>query len=208
MGKAFNAYPKARLNCSTCCSGRSKATGDVMEPETYLTFGPFRLDVTQGQLWRGDQVLPLRHRSLEMLRYLAEHSGRLVTKAELRHHVWAGTHVTDTVLRVCAREIRVVLGDAADAPEYLETVGRRGYRFLAGDDREDCPPHLAGPFVGRQGEIETLQTWFQRAAQGARQFVLVNGEAGVGKTTLVEQWLAGPVTGSRVQIVWGQCVEQ
>jgi DNA-binding response OmpR family regulator len=55
-----------------------------MQPGHSLTFGPFRLDVTQGQLWRGAQVLALRRRSLAMLCYLAEHPSRLVTKAELR----------------------------------------------------------------------------------------------------------------------------
>jgi len=58
-----------------------------------LTFGPSRLEVTQGQLWRGDHVLRLRPRSLTMLCYLAQHAGRLVTKAELRQHVWGRAHV-------------------------------------------------------------------------------------------------------------------
>jgi DNA-binding winged helix-turn-helix (wHTH) protein len=135
-----------------------------MQPGHSLSFGAFRLDVTQGQLWRGSQVLVLRRRSLAMLSYLAEDPGRLVTKAELRQHVWGGTYVTDTVLRVSVREIRALLGDSAVTPRYLETVGRQGYRFLVGDDREIAPPLLAGPFVGRQGEVETLQSWFQHAA--------------------------------------------
>ncbi len=54
-----------------------------MAPEHHLTFGPFRLEVTQGRLWRGDQVIPLRPRSLAMLGYLVAHAGRLVTKAEV-----------------------------------------------------------------------------------------------------------------------------
>ena len=144
---------------------------------------------------------------MAMLCYLAEHPDRLVTKAELRKHVWAGTHVTDTVLRVCVQEIRAVLDDAADAPQYLETVGRQGYRFLVGDDREVAPPLLARPFVGRQGEVDTLDSWFQRAAQGARQVVFVSGQAGVGKTTVVERWLAHLATGKGVRIAWGQCIE-
>ncbi len=178
-----------------------------MPPENHVTFGPFRLDVTQGQLWRGAQVLALRRRSLAMLCYLAEHPGRLVTKAELRQHVWAGTHVTDTVLRVCVQEIRAVLGDAADAPRYLATVGRQGYRFLVGDDWEVAPPLLAGPLVGRQREIDTLASWFQRAAQGTRQVVWVSGEAGVGKTTVVDHWLAQLAAGRGVRMARGQCVE-
>jgi predicted ATPase len=178
-----------------------------MPSENHLTFGPFRLDMTQGQLWRGAQLLVLRPRTLAMLCYLAEHPGRLVTKAELRQHVWGGTHVTDTVLRVCVQEIRAVLGDAADAPHYLATVGRQGYRFLVGEDREAVPPWLAGPLVGRQGEIDALASWFQRAAQGTRQVVLVSGEAGVGKTTVVEQWLARLATARSVRMARGQCVE-
>jgi len=55
--------------------------------------------------------------------------------------VWAGTYVTDTVLRVSVHEIRQALGDTAAAPRYLATVGRQGYQFLLGDDRE-VPPFL------------------------------------------------------------------
>ena len=55
-----------------------------MEPEHHLTFGPFRLEMTSGRVWRGTQVTTLRPRSLAMLRYLVEHPGRLVTKAFTR----------------------------------------------------------------------------------------------------------------------------
>ena len=87
-------------------------------------------------------------RSLVLLRYLAAHPGRLVTKAELRQHVWGGTHVTDTVLRVCVQEIRAALGDAADAPQYLATVGRQGYQFLVGAAPEVAPPGRPAPWWG------------------------------------------------------------
>ena len=84
----------------------------------------------------GAEELSLRPRPLALLRYLVEHPGRLVTKAEMRQHVWGGTHVSDVVLRVCVQEIRVALGDAVAAPRYLATVGRQGYRFVGGDDQE------------------------------------------------------------------------
>ena len=74
-----------------------------MGQEHHLAFGPFHLDDAQCRLWRGDQVLPLRPQSLALLRYLVEHAGRLVTKAELRQHVWTGTHVTDRHPRHVAR---------------------------------------------------------------------------------------------------------
>src|SRR5215475_14162021 len=140
-----------------------------MEQEHYFAFGPFRFDVTQGCVWQGDQVIALRPQSLALLRYLVAHPGRLVTKAEVRQHVWAGTHVTDTVLRVSVHEIRQALGDAVAAPQYLATVGRQGYRFLLGEAREVPPLRTPGPRVGRQGDVETLAQWFQRAAHGTRQ---------------------------------------
>src|SRR4249919_3434333 len=112
-----------------------------MEQEHPLAFGPFHFDGTQGRLWRGTQGIALRPQSLALLRYLVEHPGRLMTKAELRQHVWTGTHVTDTVLRIGVHEIRQALGDVAAAPRYLETVGRQNYRFLL-KETLDVPPPL------------------------------------------------------------------
>jgi DNA-binding winged helix-turn-helix (wHTH) protein len=97
-----------------------------MTSEHHITFGPFRLETSQARLWRGEQAISLRPRTGAVLRYLATHPGRLVTKTELLQHVWTGTHVTDTVLRVCIREIRTVLEDAVEAPQYLQTVGKQG----------------------------------------------------------------------------------
>jgi DNA-binding winged helix-turn-helix (wHTH) protein len=99
-----------------------------MEAEDQMAFGPFRLETTPGRLWRGDQVIPLRPRSLAMLRYLVAHPGRLVTKAEVQQHVWAGTHVSDSVLRASVKEIRKALGAAVcrdGRPAGLSVSGRR-----------------------------------------------------------------------------------
>ena len=178
-----------------------------MQQEHHLTFGPFRLDMTHGCLWRGEHSRALRPRTLAMLCYLAEHPDRLVTKAELRQHIWAGTHVTDTVLRVCVQEIRAALGDAAAAPQYLETIGGQGYRFLIGGTLNALSPLPAAPIVGRQREADLLQEWFQRAAQGARQLVFVSGEAGIGKTTMVDLWMARLPPGQALRVGRGQCVE-
>jgi predicted ATPase len=142
-----------------------------------------------------------------MLRYLVTHAGRLVTKAEVQQQVWAGTHVTASVLRASVREIRAVLGDSATAPRYLATIGRQGYRFLGGDDLEGPPPRTAGPLVGRQDEVAALAGWWRRAAHGTRQLGFISGEAGVGKTTLVEMFLARVAAGSGVRTARGQCVE-
>ena len=178
-----------------------------MEPAHLIPFGPFCLDVAGGRLWREEHVIALRPRSLAVLRYLVEHPGRLVTKAELRQHVWAGTHVSDTVLRVCVREIRAALGDAAATPQYLETVGQQGYRFLQEGEETMAPPLPGGLLVGRQHEVETLAGWCQRATQGERQLVFVSGEVGIGKTTVLNLLLVRLAAWGAAWFGWGQCSE-
>jgi predicted ATPase/DNA-binding winged helix-turn-helix (wHTH) protein len=178
-----------------------------MEHEHCITFGPFCFDMTHNRLWWGEDGIALRPRSLAVLRYLLEHPGRLVSKAELRQHIWGATHVTDTVLRVCIRDIRAVLQDSAVAPQYLETVGQQGYRFLLGDVQEPPPLQTTGPILGRQHEVDTLEGWFQRAAKGERQLVFVSGEAGIGKTTVLGLFRARLTHGAPVRLGQGQCVE-
>ena len=73
----------------------------------------------------------------------------------------------------------------------------------------EVPPALGpGPLVGRQPEVEALERWFQRAAHGTRQLVLVSGDAGVGKTTVVDLCLARLGIGTAVRMARGHCVEQ
>jgi predicted ATPase len=178
-----------------------------MEAPHLLTFGPFCLDATHRRLWRGQQPIALRPRSLAVLKYLVEHPGRLLTKAELRQQVWAGTHVTDIVLRVSIREIRAALDDSVATPHYVETVGQEGYRFLMGGESVTPPPLKTGPIVGRQREVAILEQWFQRAASGQPQLGFVSGEVGIGKTMVVNLFLARLAAGSVVRIARGQCVE-
>jgi DNA-binding winged helix-turn-helix (wHTH) protein/Flp pilus assembly protein TadD len=94
-------------------------------------FPPFRLDVTEQILYRDDARIPLMAKPFAVLQYLVEHAGRLVTQDELLEAVWAETHVQPEVLRRSILEIRRVLGDRPEAPRYVETVTKRGYRFIA-----------------------------------------------------------------------------
>src|SRR5215813_1775228 len=75
--------------------------------------------------------MEVRPRPLAVLRYLAERPGQLITSEELLHRLWPGIYVTKTVLRVCVRELRQALHDDSAAPQFIETVGRHGYRFIA-----------------------------------------------------------------------------
>src|SRR5262249_52624695 len=117
------------------------------------------------------------------------------------------------------RDLRIALGDDPDAPRFIETVAHRGYRFIPevsgiaepADDGVSMQSPGADSttpvVVGREAELRSLQRWLHRAMQANRQVVFVTGEPGIGKTTLVDTFLAQNEGGSRVRIARGQCVE-
>lgn len=94
-----------------------------MELAQQIIFGPFRFDRATQCLWQGARAIRLRAKTLAVLRYLLEHPGRVIARQEFAQHVWGGTHVTPSVLRVCIWELRQALGDAGATPHYIETVG-------------------------------------------------------------------------------------
>ena len=175
--------------------------------ERSLTFGSFHLDLLQSRLWRQEQPIALRPQAFAVLRYLVMHADRLVTKAELLQHVWGGRQVTDSVLRGCIHAIRVALADTADTPQYLETVGRLGYQFRLGRAATRLRQAHARPVVGRQGEVEWLHERWLWAREGQRQCAMLSGEVGIGKTTVVDLFVASLSTPSEVGIGRGQCVD-
>ena len=95
-----------------------------------IIFGPFRFDPVELYLWKGEHVVAVQPKPLAVLRALATRPGQVVTKKELLKEVWAGTYVTQAVLKVAIRALREALGESAGASNYVETVGREGYRFL------------------------------------------------------------------------------
>jgi DNA-binding winged helix-turn-helix (wHTH) protein len=94
-----------------------------------LYFESFTLELTSCALLRGTQEIRLRPKAFDVLRYLVEHAGRLVSKEELIKAVWPGVFVTDDSLVQCVGDIRVALTD--DAHRIIKTVPRRGYLFAS-----------------------------------------------------------------------------
>jgi len=187
--------------------------------EQSVVFSPFRLDTLGGQLTRAGVPVPLRPKTWAVLLHLVERPGQLVTKDELLDSVWGDVAVTPDTLTKSIGELRVALGDDPKTPRYIETVHRRGFRFI-GESQVQVSDRLspAGskdtrgrPFVGRAAELERLRALAARAAAGERQIVFLTGSPGVGKTTLVEALLdSGTFTAADCPI-WigrGQCVEQ
>ena len=188
-----------------------------MHQRDALSFGPFQIDPESEQLRQEGRAIRLRPKSFAVLRYLAEHPRRLITKDELLEAVWPGIVVSESVLTVCLSELRKVLGDQAHSPRYIETVPRRGYRFVgtigppapsasaAPPAEHPLPPRE--PVVGREMELARLHGWWEEAQRGERWVALVTGEPGIGKTTLVDVFVAEAAARGEVWTGRGQCIE-
>jgi DNA-binding winged helix-turn-helix (wHTH) protein/predicted ATPase len=188
-----------------------------------VTFGGFRLDATNEQLWQGTHAVALRPKAFAVLTHLVDHARQLVTKQQLLDAVWPGTFVSDAVLKDCIKQVRDALGDDARAPRFIETAHRRGYRFIGeisaegavaqpsvevseaeGHDGAAAP---ASAVLGRDADLASMDTWLERALAGERQIVFVTGEPGIGKTTLVSV-VRDKAAARGIWVAWGQCLEQ
>jgi DNA-binding winged helix-turn-helix (wHTH) protein/tetratricopeptide (TPR) repeat protein len=174
-------------------------------------FGPFRLDVLDERLWRRDESIALGRRAFAVLRRLVSQPDQLVTKEQLIEAAWPQTAVSDAVLTTAIRELRRALDDHPQAPHFIQTVHGRGYRFIApvADERSALPPSSgAACLVGREEPWARLHEWFGTAEQGTRRIGLIAGEAGIGKTALIDAFVSEIGTrGNRVRIARGQSVE-
>src|SRR5262245_45469404 len=181
-----------------------------MDADRLLSFEGYSLDLANEQLLHDGDVVPLTPKAFGVLRRLAEDAGQLGRKDDLRQSWWRDTHDSDGVLRVIILEIRRALGDDSEQPRFIETVPRRGYRFVAPRARPSRRPAGAdehGRLVGRDGVTAALETRFERACAGERQLVFVSGEAGIGKTTVLDAFVARAAREPDVMIARGACLE-
>jgi TolB-like protein/DNA-binding winged helix-turn-helix (wHTH) protein/predicted Zn-dependent protease len=154
-----------------------------MPAEQLLSFGPYRFALDGEQVWRGRHAVKLTPKALVLLRTLVTRAGEVVTKNELLQVGWPQTVVSDDALTACIQELRRALGDDARQPRYIETIHRRGFRFIGkvvsleppvarrkepasieGQGSTQLPPipdngHPAPPLVGRERELAQLQAW-------------------------------------------------
>jgi DNA-binding winged helix-turn-helix (wHTH) protein/tetratricopeptide (TPR) repeat protein len=106
-----------------------------------LRFGPFEVDIRGAELRRNGELVKLSPQPVRLLTLLAQRSGEVVTREEIKRELWCdGTHVDfDRGLNFCIRQIREALGDAAQTPRYVETLPRRGYRFVVPVEAPTAP---------------------------------------------------------------------
>jgi len=101
------------------------------EANQTLCFGPYEITGAKGQVLQRNRPLALSPKAVAMLWTLVQQPGQVVSKEELFTAVWPETVVSEGVLTSRVRELRQALGDTTATPRYIETVSRRGYRFIA-----------------------------------------------------------------------------
>ena len=200
-------------------------------------FGSFALDTRNQCLWQDRAQLALPPKPFAVLQYLVENPGRLISHDELLEALWPETYVQPQVLRTYVLELRKILSDDAAQPRFIRTLPKRGYCFVAEvTDRAEERPKAKLPvqdltaaaerqmrasstpdtcltsddggksIVGRDGELVRLASILQ-ATHEKRQFVFLTGEAGIGKTALIDAFCRQVISPSLVNIARGQCMQ-
>ena len=185
-------------------------------PSTALRvrFDRFELDEANATLLREGEPISLPPTPFAVLCALARQPTTLLTKEVLLNNVWGHQFVSESVLKTAISDLRSALDDNARSPRLIETVSRKGYRFIAETtpiSRQQAqsgvpatePEHHSG-FIGRVDALTRLKQAWELACSGRRAIVWVSGEPGIGKTMLIEHFISsiGEAACAR-----GQCVE-
>jgi DNA-binding winged helix-turn-helix (wHTH) protein len=158
-----------------------------------LSFGPFELSMGERVLRRDGRVLPLGNRALDILTYLANRPGEVISKRELMDHVWSDVTVEEGSLRVHVAAIRKAIGDGQFGNRYIANIKGRGYSFVGtvvrlgdgkggGSDSLNFQGRLAAQplmLIGGEAAVSEVGNWIRQ-----ERFVTLLGPGGIDKTTV------------------------
>ncbi len=198
--------------------------------------------VLEPERWRirvGSTLVTPEPKVFELLCYLMRHPGRVVPKGELLDALWSGDVVGESVLTRCVSCARKVLADDSKTPRFIRTLHGRGYEFIApvsevaaadegaeadpalqpAQATESAPRHVVDRgFVGRRAETQLLKEAIRSVGAKPCDFIMLSGEAGIGKTRLLDEvtrlappgvdihrGYCSPVEGAPQFLVWQQC---
>ena len=199
----------------------------------HVCFAEFELDEANARLLRKASAIALAPTPFALLCALVRRPGALLTKHALLDEVWGHRFVSDSVLKGTISDLRTVLDDDPREPRFIETVPRRGYRFIAtsmsvpeapvhAGNASDIRPEVQvtgqGPallgaselgvrqiaFVGRAKEVALLRRAWDRVGSGRRVVFWIAGEPGIGKTTLIDRFVSGV---GDIALARGHCVQ-
>ncbi|HEX5906314.1 MAG TPA: AAA family ATPase, partial [Propionibacteriaceae bacterium] len=171
-------------------------------------FADVTVDLDRFELQRAGVPQHVEPQVFDVLAYLIRHRDRLVTKHELMDQVWHDRFISDSAITSRIKAARRATGDDGERQSVIRTVHGRGYRFVADVAQPVARPEPAetatAGFVGRNDELATLWRSLAAAESGTRQLMLISGEPGIGKTAMVEAFLAG-LNGTIELVGVGQC---
>jgi DNA-binding winged helix-turn-helix (wHTH) protein len=201
-------------------------------------FAAFQLDVKAGALRKGTKRIRLQNQPFQILLLLLENPGELITREQIQEKLWTADTVVEFEhsIGTALKKLRQALGDDASNPRYIETLSRRGYRWLVpvtweessagatgmaleslepvAESRESAAPPVVrnipehAPLVGRRGDLDRLKAALQQMLSGHRQIVFISGDSGIGKTALVDEFARqAEQSVPGLLIARGQCVE-
>src|SRR5579862_4245331 len=129
-GRSISDQTLIAPRADNCLGGKCVST--QQSQSQHVAFGPYKFDRDGGDLYRRDAVVPLQPQSLQLLRCLLERPGEVISRAELCARLWPPRTVVDfeVGLNAAIRKLRSALTDSSTRPQYIETVPRRGYRFV------------------------------------------------------------------------------
>ncbi len=208
---------------------RLPGMADPVAQPRWARFGSVELDVQAGELHTNGRRIRLQNQPLQLLVLLLEHAEEVVTQDAIRAKLWASDTIVEFELSIgtAVKKLRQALGDDAGTPRYVETLPRRGYRWLVpvtwaearagGSGAPRAPGREAamtqvgtpehGRRVGRTRSLDALAGYLGRALRHERQLVFITGEPGIGKTTLVDEFQRRAAPAVRGRMARGQCVE-
>ena len=143
-------------------------------------FHDFRLDTTNHSLWRVDERVQLAPKTFDVLRFLVENAGHLISHDDLLDAIWPDTYVNPEILRKYILEIRKALGDVPKAPMFIETHAKRGYRFIA------PVVDLLRPCTGRRRVVDQPKPYLIDNDIDRRKIILITAESGCGNDELIK----------------------
>lgn len=186
-------------------------------------FDEYELDTALFELRCDGSPVALEPQVFSVLAYLVEHHDRVVTKTELFDHVWGDRFISEAALTSRLMAARKALRDSGQEQRYIKTIHGRGYRFVGNvvipavaspqrpAPQPDAKPSLAASALrtapGRERELTHLRECLDAARAGVRSLVFVTGEAGLGKSTLIDAFLSS-LSPADARIAVGNCVEQ
>jgi DNA-binding winged helix-turn-helix (wHTH) protein len=151
----------------------------------------FALDKPNQLLWRNETPIKVPPKVFQLLAYFRDNPGRILEYEELLDAVWPREFVQPEILKTYIKTIRRLLEDDAQTPRFIETRARCGYSFIGRlPDRSVRAGTGPSRLIGREKAIATMQAALSAAEAGQSRFLFVVGEAGIGKTRAIDEFLA------------------